>query len=155
MSCFSIAPTKTFMYMGPFQIKMAPTFNISLLCKPFSIKSLNLWTGNNDYLVELLLQHPQLNVNLRGMDGYTALIRACQERADYVAMLLSHPDIDINLVIEHLINLINKSISLGYAKISHKLQKDMMRTFVDQNIFLIYFYSKTIRQLQKWISSLN
>jgi hypothetical protein len=29
--------------------------------------------------VELLLQHPQLNVNLRGMDGYTALIRACQE----------------------------------------------------------------------------
>jgi hypothetical protein len=34
------------------------------------------------------------------MDGYTALIRACQERADYVAMLLSHPDIDINLVID-------------------------------------------------------
>jgi hypothetical protein len=31
--------------------------------------------GNNDYLVELLLQHPQLNVNLRGMEGYTALIR--------------------------------------------------------------------------------
>ncbi len=57
--------------------------------------------GNNDYLVELLLQHPGLNVNLRGLDGYTALIRACQERADYVAMILSHPEVDINLVFFH------------------------------------------------------
>jgi len=54
--------------------------------------------GNNDKLVSLLVEHPQLSVNLRGLDGYTALIRAAGDRADYVAMLLSHPDIDPNLV---------------------------------------------------------
>jgi len=53
--------------------------------------------GNNDRLVSLLLDHPQLSVNLRGLDGYTALIRAAGDRADYVAMLLSHPQIDPNL----------------------------------------------------------
>ncbi len=53
--------------------------------------------GNNDKLVALLLDHPQVNVNLRGLDGYTALIRASGDRADYVAMLLSNPDIDPNL----------------------------------------------------------
>jgi hypothetical protein len=89
------------------------------------------------------------------MDGYTALIRACQERADYVAMLLSHPDIDINLVIDHLINLINKSISLGYAKISHKLKKDMIRIFVDKNIFLIYFYLKLFDNKSEFLYSIK
>ena len=58
---------------------------------------LTSFTGNNDKLVCLLVEHPQLNVNLRGLDGYTALIRAAGERADYVAMLLSHPNIDPNL----------------------------------------------------------
>ena len=53
--------------------------------------------GNNDRLVSLLLDHPQLSVNLRGLDGYPALIRAAGDRADYVAMLLSHPQIDPNL----------------------------------------------------------
>ena len=55
------------------------------------------FTGNNDKLVGLLIDHPQLSVNLRGLDGYTALIRSASDRADYVAMLLSHPDIDPNL----------------------------------------------------------
>lgn len=53
--------------------------------------------GNNDQLVSLLVQHPQVNVNLRGLDGYTALIRAAGDRGDYVDVLLSHPDIDVNL----------------------------------------------------------
>lgn len=53
--------------------------------------------GNNDMLVSLLLDHPSLSVNLRGLDGYTALIRAAGDRADYVAMLLSHTDINPNL----------------------------------------------------------
>ncbi len=75
---------------------MATSF---LLIRTFG--KLWLFLGNNDYLVELLLQHPGLNVNLRGLDGYTALIRACQERADYVAMILSHPEVDINLVLFH------------------------------------------------------
>ncbi len=34
-----------------------------------------LLAGNNDQLVSMLLDHPQLSVNLRGLDGYTALIR--------------------------------------------------------------------------------
>ena len=58
---------------------------------------LSVLLGNNDRLVSLLVAHPQLSVNLRGLDGYTALIRAAGERADYVAMLLSHSDIDPNL----------------------------------------------------------
>ena len=58
-----------------------------------------LWTfsGNNDRLVRLLVDQPQISVNLRGLDGYTALIRAAGERADYVHLLLSHPEIDPNL----------------------------------------------------------
>ena len=59
----------------------------------------SFWTisGNNDRLVRLLVDQPQLRVNLRGLDGYTALIRAAGERADYVHLLLSHPEIDPNL----------------------------------------------------------
>ena len=53
--------------------------------------------GNNDHLVRLLLEHPQVNVNLRGLEGYTALIRAAGDRADYVYLLLSHPAINPNL----------------------------------------------------------
>ena len=53
--------------------------------------------GNNDHLVSLLVQQPQVLVNLRGLDGYTALIRAAGDRGDYVDVLLSHPDIDVNL----------------------------------------------------------
>ena len=64
----------------------------------FSLHSGHYFPGNNDKLVSLLVEHPQLSVNLRGLDGYTALIRAAGDRADYVAMLLSHPDIDPNLV---------------------------------------------------------
>lgn len=48
-------------------------------------------------MVSLLLAHPKLSVNLRGLEGYTALIRAAGDRADYVAMILSHPDTDPNL----------------------------------------------------------
>ena len=48
-------------------------------------------------LVRLLLEHPYINVNMRGMDGYTALIRACQERPDLVALLIARPDTDVNM----------------------------------------------------------
>ena len=68
---------------------LAPLSDIYVLSAAF--------TGNNDKLVCLLVEHPQLNINLRGLDGYTALIRAAGERADYVAVLLSHPNIDPNL----------------------------------------------------------
>jgi hypothetical protein len=46
----------------------------------------------------MLLELPQLSINLRGLDGYTALIRAAGDRADYVAMILQHPAVDTNLV---------------------------------------------------------
>ena len=36
-------------------------------------------------------------VNMRGLDGYTALIRACYERSDIVKTLLSRHDVDVNL----------------------------------------------------------
>jgi ankyrin repeat protein len=45
----------------------------------------------------MLLDHPFCKVNLRGMDGFTALIRACQDSSDIVALLLSRPDTDINI----------------------------------------------------------
>jgi len=46
--------------------------------------------GPNVSLVRLLLDHPRINVNLRGLDGYTALIRAAGEnRPEYVAMLIA------------------------------------------------------------------
>jgi hypothetical protein len=54
--------------------------------------------GNNDKLISMLLELPQLSINLRGLDGYTALIRAAGDRADYVAMILQHPAVDTNLV---------------------------------------------------------
>ncbi len=54
-------------------------------------------SGGHVALVRILLDHPSLNVNMRGMDGYTALIRACQDRPDMVSMLLSRSDTDINL----------------------------------------------------------
>ena len=48
--------------------------------------------------MQLLLEHPKINVNLRGLDGYTALIRACgHERIEYVRMLLNHPNTNVNL----------------------------------------------------------
>ncbi len=40
-------------------------------------------------LVRLLLDHPLVNVNLRGMGGYTALIRAVGEKPELVAMLVA------------------------------------------------------------------
>eukprot|EP00095_Tigriopus_kingsejongensis_P005436 maker-scaffold224_size251237-snap-gene-0.17 protein:Tk05436 transcript:maker-scaffold224_size251237-snap-gene-0.17-mRNA-1 annotation:"ankyrin repeat-containing protein" len=53
--------------------------------------------GNNEIIVRLLLNHPDLKVNLRGLDGYTALIRACQDRPDFVRMLLARADTEVNL----------------------------------------------------------
>ena len=42
--------------------------------------------------------HPNINVNLRGLDGFTALIKACGvEKINYTKMLLSHPDTNVNL----------------------------------------------------------
>ena len=34
---------------------------------------------------------------MRGIDGYTALIRACSDRADIVSLLISRPDTDVNI----------------------------------------------------------
>ena len=35
---------------------------------------------NHGSIVRLLLARPDIRVNMRGMDGHTALIRACFER---------------------------------------------------------------------------
>ncbi|QQP33136.1 Uncharacterized protein FKW44_024416, partial [Caligus rogercresseyi] len=45
----------------------------------------------------MLLDHPMINVNQRGLDGYTALIRACYDRPDFVRILLTRPETQINL----------------------------------------------------------
>ena len=46
----------------------------------------------------MLISHPYVNVNLRGLDGFTALIKACgQEKTSYIKMLLNNPHININL----------------------------------------------------------
>ena len=52
---------------------------------------------NHTRIVQLLLSRPDIRVNMRGLDGYTALIRACFERSDIVKMLLLRPDVDVNL----------------------------------------------------------
>ena len=67
---------------------------------------------NHGSIVRLLLARPDIRVNMRGMDGHTALIRACFERcvaacsvtrlteccrADLVRLLLQRPDTDVNL----------------------------------------------------------
>ena len=55
-------------------------------------------SGNSERLVQLLICHPNINVNLRGQDGFTALIKACgQEKATFVNLILSHPHTNINL----------------------------------------------------------
>ena len=41
------------------------------------ISSFKFFSGHFVQLVRLLLQHPDIKVNMRGLDGYTALIRAC------------------------------------------------------------------------------
>ena len=61
----------------------------------------------------MLLCRPDIKVNMRGLDGYTALIRACFERwdsvlgsldnpltsnrSDIVTILLKRPNVDVNL----------------------------------------------------------
>lgn len=52
---------------------------------------------NHTRVVYQLLNRPDILVNLRGLDGYTALIRACYERSDIVKILLNRRDIDVNL----------------------------------------------------------
>ena len=52
---------------------------------------------NHTRIVQLLLSRPDIRVNMRGLDGYTALIRACFDRSDIAKMLLLRPDVDVNL----------------------------------------------------------
>ena len=69
-----------------------------IITKPPQTQAILNFLGNSLSLVQMLLEHPKINVNLRGMDGYTALIRSCgHERIEYVRMLLNHPDINVNL----------------------------------------------------------
>ena len=52
---------------------------------------------NHTRIVHMLLSRYDIKVNMRGLDGYTALIRACYERSDLVKTLLSRHDVDVNL----------------------------------------------------------
>ena len=55
-------------------------------------------SGNSEILVQMLISHPNINVNLRGLDGYTALIKASgQEKVSFTKMILSHPYTNVNL----------------------------------------------------------
>ena len=57
-----------------------------------------IYQGNNERLVQMLICHPNINVNLRGLDGVTALIEASgQEKSSYTKMILSHPHTNVNL----------------------------------------------------------
>ncbi len=52
-------------------------------------KHLRTHAGGSDRLVRMLLDHPSIKVNMRGLDGYTALIRAVSEKPEVVAMLVA------------------------------------------------------------------
>jgi hypothetical protein len=55
-------------------------------------------SGNSEILVQMLITHPNIKVNLRGQDGYTALIKASgQEKVSYTKMILNHPYTNVNL----------------------------------------------------------
>ena len=52
---------------------------------------------NHTAIVHLLLRRPDILVNMRGLDGYSALIRAASERSDLVKLFLRRRDVDVNL----------------------------------------------------------
>jgi ankyrin repeat-rich membrane spanning protein len=59
-----------------------------------------IWACEKGYtnIVNLLLQHPDINVNCIGVYGYTPLIWACEKGyTNIVNLLLQHPDINVNL----------------------------------------------------------
>ena len=98
-----LAVQGTYLYLFITLNSYVLSFNISqMFCytKLFSIvisQTLFL-SGNSEILVQMLITHPNINVNLRGLDGYTALIKACgQEKVSYTKMILSHPYTNVNL----------------------------------------------------------
>ena len=88
-------------------------------------------SGHNEELVRLILEHHELNVNLRGMDGYTALIRACADRPDFVRLILAvRPDVDVNLATYYGTTALTCAIRCGNEE---AVQYLLMRGDIDVN----------------------
>ena len=99
--------------------------------------------GNSEKLVQMLICHPNINVNLRGSDGFTALIKACgQEKLSFIIMILSHPHTNVNLstyygetALTHAIRYLNFIVNLdirisNYRIIIHNLDSYHYNVYV-------------------------
>jgi ankyrin repeat protein len=57
--------------------------------------------NSNVNIVKLLLEHPNIDVNIRDVDGWTVLMRVCKyntySNIEIVKLLLKHPNIDVNI----------------------------------------------------------
>ena len=60
---------------------------------------------------------------MRGLDGYTALIRACFERSDIVRILVKRPDVDVNLASYYGTTALTFAIRNGNAAAVNELLK--------------------------------
>ena len=64
-------------------------------------KSALIWAGEEGHrdIVQLLVGHPEVEINMKDEDGYTGLIWAADNgHLDAVTEFLKHPDIDVNAV---------------------------------------------------------
>ena len=92
--------------------------------------------GNSEKLVQMLICHPNINVNLRGSDGFTALIKACgQEKLSFIIMILSHPHTNVNLstyygetALTHAIRYLNLIVNLD-IRISNNNYRTIIHDF--------------------------
>ena len=71
----------------------------------------------------VFLVHVCIKVNMRGLDGYTALIRACFERLDIVRILVKRPDVDVNLASYYGTTALTFAIRNGNAAAVNELLK--------------------------------
>lgn len=85
---------------------------------------------NHTRVVHMLLARPDIMVNLRGLDGYTALIRACYERSDLVRVFLARDDIDVNLATYYGSTALTYAIRNGNFSAVQELVRDN-RTNID------------------------
>ena len=54
--------------------------------------------ANDGEIVEMLLKHPDIDVNKTGSGGWTPLLLAIAEKNErIVEILLKHPEIDVNI----------------------------------------------------------
>ena len=117
---------------------MTTVINLLIYCTQLYGVLYLYFLGNSEKLVQMLICHPNINVNLRGSDGFTALIKACgQEKLSFIIMILSHPHTNVNLstyygetALTHAIRYLNLIVNLDISIIIHNFDEYHCNTYL-------------------------